>query len=267
MDEPFLDEWGYASGLPVRFYNGGKQAGASSDVPPVGDEGDVLTVVGGAPEWAPPAGGGGGAQGPAGGAESTYWLNQDYWLTKNSPYFAVREVPFWAGMAPSGAATYLKGYSLAAELDFDRLVIGTGTGSVVQVLLPATSDGQTFTDPAKLKAGFDVSGYFPNVITDEGSPDSSTAASPVFYRFRLSWTGGALPGGAVCQITDGTASPAAANRYYYVATGDSSTPVDVAVPSGMNTTSSNPEDVYFYCALGASRTWTLEVERASFVFA
>lgn len=264
MDEPLIDEWGFASGLPVRYYNGGKQAGASSDVPPVGDEGDVLTVVGGAPAWAPPSGGGGGAEGPAGGAESTYWLNPDHWLTKNSTYYAVREVPFWTGMAPTASATYLKGFSLAAELDFDRLVIGTGTGSVVQVLIPETTDGQTFAYGPYIKSGFDVSGYFPNVTTSEGTPDSSTAASPVFYRFRLSWTGGALPGSAICQITDGTASPTAANRYYYVDTGDSSSPVDVGVPSGINTTTSNPDQVYFYCALGASRTWTLEVERASF---
>jgi len=265
MDEPFLDEMGYASGVPVRFYNGGKLAGASSDVPPVGDEGDVLTVVGGVPEWAPPSGGGGGASGPAGGVTDTYWLDQGSWLTKNSKYFAVREVPFWAGMAPTGAATALLGFSLAAELDVDFLSIGTGSGSIVDVIIPQTSDGQTFTDSGKIKAGFDVSGYSPNVVTGEAG--GTTAASPVYWTFRLSWTGGALPGDAIVQLTDGTASPAAINRYHYENTGDSTTPVTVNVPSGLNTTSDNPGDVHFYCDLGASRAWTLEVQRASFNFA
>jgi len=264
-DEPFLEGFGYASGVPVRYYNGGKESGAASAVPPVGDEGDVLTVDGGVPTWLPPSGGGGG-EGPSSGITSTYWFDQAHWLTKNSPFYAVREVPFWAGMAPTAAALMTRGYSIAAELDSDFLVLDTNTGTTVNVVIPATSDGQTFTNSSYIKAGFDVSGYFPSVASGEGV-DATSNATPVRWTFRLSWTGGNLPSGAVIQITDGSSTPAAANRYYYVATGDAVTPVTVNVPSGLNTTSTNPDNIHFYCALGASRTWTLEVQRASFDFA
>lgn len=145
MDEPFVDDAAFrvVSGVPVRYYPGGKEQGSCVDIPcPTGaDEGDVLTVVDGAPVWAPPTGG---------STPSGPTLDAGYWLKPKTCYLKQDQLPYNDGLrARANYRGGMLGRPLAPSYwTEDQIVLASGTSAGFSgVLLPATTDGQTFETP------------------------------------------------------------------------------------------------------------------------
>jgi len=145
MDEPFVDDAAFrvVSGVPVRYYPGGKEQGSCVDIPcPTNaDEGDVLTVVDGAPAWAPPTGG---------STPSGPTLDAGYWLKPKTCYLKQDQLPFNDGLrARANYRGGMLGRPLASSYwTEDQIVLASGTSAGFSgVLLPATTDGQTFETP------------------------------------------------------------------------------------------------------------------------
>jgi len=249
-DEPFTSDQNivYESGIPVRLYSGGKLGAGSTPLPPVGDEGDVLTVVGGEPEWSPPA------SAPS-GPTTVYPMDPLYWLTPYGQYMSPWSMPYpyfpWKSPFGPNAGTF--GFCAPqAEPDFDELSLGSGTGTTILVSLPETTDGQTL---ATTRGGYDVSVLCPFPIP------GATTHDGVGWRLRLLL--GATRTGTMRIIND--TSPITDANSYYVDTDTSlATNQTLVIPSGINLTQSNPSQVYFSCELSSSTTWELQIGRWSF---
>lgn len=250
-DEPFVnDTILFESGIPIRFHNGGHGGCPSVNVPLPGDEGDVLTVVAGAPQWAPPSGGGGGTDSTVVGFPSPQWL------IARRPYFIAGEIPFpYYNLAGSPAAW-------PTPDDSDSITLGSGTGtSTGALVLPTTTDGQTLATP---KSGYSASYLRPVSNSAITKPDilmtttsfQSTDDIPLFWKVKVTlasnpaytWEVGTT--GDADAYGSGPGSFTGSNSFIYI-------------PSAINTTSTLSGGVNISASWTGSRAWTLTIDRIS----
>jgi hypothetical protein len=252
-DEPFVnDTIMFESGIPVRFHNGGHGGCPSVNVPLPGDEGDVLTVVAGAPAWAPPSGGGGG------GDSTVVGFPSPEWLIKRRPFYLPGEVAL---------PHYQPAVSFAAWPvidDADSITLGSGTGtSTGSLTLPTTTDGQTLATP---KSGFSAS-YLRPVSNSAITPPSclhstnsytSTIDLPIYWKIKVTLGSSPSYTWQVGTSTDADAYGSGNGSF----TGGNSC---IYIPSAINTTSTLSGGVRFSAAWTGSRTWSVTIDRVSMV--
>jgi len=252
-DEPFTDDQNlvWQSGVPVRLYSGGKLGAGSTPLPPTeeGDEGDVLTIVDGDPEWAPPGGG-------SGGAPSTVWEAQSpYWLIPNGKCFTSLQLPFPYELQTQLAGTVCGqlGMPTLSTDNYAYVDFASGTGTAVLGVLPSTTDGQTWITP---RDGFDQTCNFVRIGTT-GDVDCEG-----LYAWRIRLTLGASRTFTL-RVIHGSSPATRANSYAVDAQQNaSSTTWDI--PSAINTTLSNTDFPTVVATLSSSTTWTLAIETFSF---
>jgi len=249
-DEPFTEDqnWVMESGIPIRMYSGGKLQGASTSVPPFtdADDGDVLTIVDGEPQWEPPAGG---------DAITTVWKMQSpYWLVRYGASFAIQNLPFAfsaqdAFIVPSPThAPGLLGLPVD-NLTSDDFTLASGSGTAISAALPLTTDGQTLATP---RAGYDVSCL---------TASSGTVSWPTAYSVTV--TLGATRS-YTARVINGSSPATDANTYWIMPFSGAVLSRTEAIPTGINTTSSNPSTPHFVATLSSSTTWTVTIARMSF---
>lgn len=253
-DEPFVDETiMFESGIPVRYHNGGHGGAPSVNVPLPGNDGDVLTVVAGAPEWAPPSGGG--------GSDATvHGWPSPYWLLPSCPFFVPMEVP----VPSTPNAPVAGGIARPIPDDDDWLQLASGTGTDTgSVALPSTSDGQTLTTT---KAGYSASfmkpcvgqtsGYF--WFTTSATASQFKPTEEIYWMLRLTF------GSSVSNPTYSVGTSVTANAYIGGETWTWSSNNYLRFPSAINTTSSNANGVRFRATWTNSVAWTVAIARVSF---
>jgi len=248
MDEPFVDDAAFRmeSGIPVRYYAGGKETGSCVDIPcpTEGDEGDVLTVVDGAPVWAPPTGG----STPSGPV-----LDPGFWLKPKTCYFKQDQLPYNDGLR---ARANYRGGMLGRPLSpsywtDDQIVLASGTSAgFTGVLLPATTDGQTFATPWDT----DAATYYRAVSFGYNGEFQEYVAA---WELRLEFDGD--PGGyarMVISIDGDAPSPAEDTLWWECETmyASGAGAYHHYVPSAMNTITSTQTD-----APGVWATWSNSV--------
>lgn len=240
--EPYTDGDGdieMQSGIPIRLYQGGYNGAPTVPLPSpsTGQEGDVLTINNGTPAWLPPTGGGGGG---------IWQLSPPYWLTTTTPCFAVESAP----VSPFVVSTSALGTSLSRiQAAADYVVLGSGSGTSISVPLPVTLDGQTFASP---RSGYDNSAFDTIFVNDDAPQYMMNLA-------RLVVSGGSTT--FVYRILNGTTPNTDANAYFSRAV--AGTDMEIRIPSGINTTSSNPTTPYIVGTLSDSRTWEVRATRKS----
>lgn len=190
-DEPFVSGYSRRKNRVV-FMAGGKQAGAASSVPPCDGSCDnyVLTNVAGVPTWLP----------PAGSAPPGPYLDSGYWLKQKTCYFKQDELPIndnlFARLNYRGGVA---GRPFPAIYSEEQIVLASGTGtSFSGVMLPPTTDGQTFATPLS----GDVATYYRPVSFEYSGEFQEWVAS---WELRFEFESG--PGfGSLSIRTDGSAT-------------------------------------------------------------
>jgi len=270
MDEPFVDDAAYrvVSGVPVRYYPGGKEQGSCVDIPcpTEGDEGDVLTVVDGAPVWAPPSGGSGGYTG-------AYGLDPAYWLLPQCANFTVDTCPFTRDHANEGgnSGNIGKGAPLTFGTDISgvsELVLATGTGDITGFLLPKTTDGQTLVTPL---SGKDLCIYYGNAGPDYQRGGDKGGYDQFMYVFIVYITDNGteeepVSGSVLPYLTDDGDTNTSTNTWFSCVTAYWNPlagpynlgSVEFKIPSAINTTSTAATDVGLHCNFSmGTRSWEL----------
>lgn len=249
--EPYTDAETmiFESGVPVRVYNGGHGGVPSVNVPLPGSDGDVLTVVGGAPQWQPPSGGGGS------NATVVGWPTPS-WLLDARPFFFPLEVP-----VPSVPFSTILGLARPIVDDIDWLDFGSGTGTDTGIVtLPSTSDGQTLTTP---KATFSASYLRPfkrettteDLFFWQGLVTSNNDETPIYWIVRLT-----LGATKTATIRVGTSTD---DDLYCTGVSEFFGTGHLYIPSAINTTASNSDGVSVRATWTGSTTWTLAIGRVS----
>jgi len=241
LDEPYTEDQNMVmmSGIEVSLYSGGKLAGAASDVPPVdtGNEGDVLTIVSGEPAWAPPSGGGGGS----GVTTVVGWPTPYYLYAYAGAAVGILplHVPIGPGTLGGGAAP-----GTVATPDLDEFVFASGTGTSIVAALPVTIDGQRLATP---RGGYSSSFILETVPTGG-------------FNIKLDWTTNTTVSG---RILLGSSPNTDANSYTPFNYNLAGSELNKFLSFSVNTTSSNSAQPTIVATFGASRAWTLSVQRYS----
>jgi len=237
-DEPFVTPY---SGRKrrVQFMSGGKLAGAESTVPPCDGSCNnfVLTNVGGVPTWRPS----GAAPGP--------YLDPGYWLKGKTCYFKQDELPVNDNLfSRNNYRGGQLGRPFGQLYQQETLLLGSGTGtSMTGVMLPITTDGQTFATPL---SGDIATWYTPTSFEYSGEFQERVAAWEIRFEFV---TG---PGtGSLSITTDGAARSSTGENLWWeteqfngVAAGGA---LSNYIPSALNTIASTQSG-----APGITGTWS-----------